>query len=255
MQGEDLFQKKMPTLDENNELTTDRMAPAGHGFLGFLEIIDIFEKDQRMVLTTIGNGEDLNSTPDLKIMDWMVSEGVPIVMMTTTKTEADKKGGQISLVKGNHAPYVTIVEKAQAELNNQLEYFEELGLRDGDRESLFNTNIVIINKFALRRLFKKYLSDISTEDFIQNIAPDVILNVKEQNGKKYTQLESALGSVVLNLDKYMRLNFNTSVVSFLNLNPQDRSRFFMPIKKRSDYDQLCEKFYVSEENFRLVPKS
>jgi hypothetical protein len=253
--GSDLFQQKMPTIGENGELTTERMAPAGHGFLGFLEIIDIFENDQEKILTTIGNGEDLNSTPDLKIMDWVAKNDIPIVMMTTTKTLADKKGGQISLVKGEHPTYVTIVEKAQAEATNQLQYFEELGLRAGDRESLFNTNIVIINKHALKEVFNRFLKDTSTEDFIQSIAPDVILNVKEQSGKKFTQLESALGSVILNLDKYMRLNFDQAVVSFLNLNVSDRTRFFMPIKKREDYEELHDNYVVDSEDFRLHRKS
>ena len=253
--GIDLFQKRMPTLTEDGELTHERMAPAGHGFLGFLEIIDIFENDQDKILTTIGNGEDLNSTPDLKIMDWIAKENIPVVMMTTTKTEVDKKGGQISLVKGEHPTYVTIIEKAQAESSKQLEYFEELGLREGDRDSLFNTNIVIINKFALKKIFNKYLRNISIDEFIKNIAPDVILNVKEQNGKNFTQLESALGSVMLNLDKYMRLKFNHPVVSFLNLNKSDRERFFMPIKKRQDYEELKNNYEVGAKDFRLYKKS
>ena len=253
--GIDLFQKRMPTLTEDGELTHERMAPAGHGFLGFLEIIDIFENDQDKILTTIGNGEDLNSTPDLKIMDWIAKEDIPVVMMTTTKTEVDKKGGQISLVKGEHPTYVTIIEKAQAESSKQLEYFEELGLREGDRDSLFNTNIVIINKFALKKIFNKYLRNISIDEFIKNIAPDVILNVKEQNGKNFTQLESALGSVMLNLDKYMRLKFNHPVVSFLNLNKSDRERFFMPIKKRQDYEELKNNYEVGAKDFRLYKKS
>ena len=136
-----------------------------------------------------------------------------------------------------------------------MEYFEELGLREGDRDSLFNTNIVIINKFALKKIFNKYLRNISIDEFIKNIAPDVILNVKEQNGKNFTQLESALGSVMLNLDKYMRLKFNHPVVSFLNLNKSDRERFFMPIKKRQDYEELKNNYEVGAKDFRLYKKS
>jgi hypothetical protein len=175
-------------------------------------------------------------------------------MLTTTKTLADKKGGQISIVTGAKE-HITIVEKAQAEESGQLEYFEALGLRSGDNESLFNTNIVIINKKALKEVFNKYICSMSADSFAEAFAPDVIKNIKEQDGEKFIQLESALGSVVLSLDKYFRDQFNQPVVSFLNLNHNDREKFFMPIKKRSDYDEIVEKFKIDPNNFQLIPKS
>lgn len=250
---EDLFQKKMPTFTQTGELTTQRLAPAGHGFIGVLKLLDIFQNDTDELIV-IGNGEDLNSTPDLKILDWVAKENIPAVMITTTKTINDKKGGQISIVKGDHPTYVSIIEKAQAQMTNQLGYFEQLGLRENDRIGLFNTNIVVINSKALKEIFNKTIKDQSIDDFLKNIAPDVIRNIKEQDGKKFTQLESALGSVMLNLDKYMRVNHNERIVSFLNLAESEREKFFMPIKKRSDYDEILEKFMVNEELFRVVTK-
>ena len=250
--GQTYFQKKMPTLDEAGELTQERLAPAGHGFVGFLEVLDVFQNESVNEVVAIGNGEDLSSTPDLKIINWVVENNIPVVMITTTKTDADKKGGQISIVKNEGTPdFVTIVEKAQAEAANQLAYFEELGLRASDRDSLFNTNIVVINKKALKEKFTENLKDMNAELFVQSFAPDVIKNIKEQDGKKFTQLESALGSVMLNLDQYFRLNHNTSVVSFLNLSPKEREMFFMPIKKREDYEEIKDSFIVDPETYRL----
>jgi hypothetical protein len=246
------FQNKMPTVDkETGLLTTDRLAPAGHGLIGHMEIINTYLNPESDEIVAIGNGEDLCSTPDDKIINWIVNENLPIVMITTTKTHADKKGGQISLVKGN-PDYVTIVEKAQAEASHQLAYFEELGLRPNDKESLFNTNIVVINKKALKEKFDLYLKDVPFESFIQAFAPDVICNEKVQDGRSFIQLESALGSVMLNLDQYFRRDFHSSLVSFLNLNPKERELFFMPIKKREDYDYLVSQFKVDGESFRLV---
>lgn len=250
--GKTYFQKKMQTLNESGELTSERLAPAGHGFVGFLEVLDVYSHDVANEVVAIGNGEDLSSTPDVKTINWVVENNIPIVMITTTKTEADKKGGQISIVKNPGSPdFVTIVEKAQAESAKQLAYFEELGLRANDRESLFNTNVVVINKKALKETFNECLKDITQEQFVKSFAPDVIRNVKEQDGKKFTQLESALGSVMLNLDQFFRKTYNKSLVSFLNYSPEDREQIFMPIKKREDYDQIKEKFSVSAE-FRLV---
>ncbi len=239
---ESINQLMMPTLNDVGEITFEREAPGGHAFLGFNELIELFEMGSiPNEITCIGNGEDLRSNPDQKILTWIVEEEVPIVMITTTKLEKDKKGGQIALVnKEDGSSYVTIVEKAQAEKANQLSYFEDLGLRVGDERSLFNTNIVLFNKKALKEKFNKYL-DVQKEDFYKILAPDLIKNVKEQNGKKFTQLEGAIGSTLLNLDKYFRLNHNQALVHFLNLAPENREKFFLPIKKRSDFDEIYDK--------------
>ena len=137
--------------------------------------------------------------------------------------------------------------------SGQLSYFEELGLRNDDREALFNTNIVVINETALREKFS-LLKDVDLKSFLQAIAPDVISNTKEQDGKKFIQLESALGSVMLNLDRHFREHFDTSIVSIVNVSPEDREGFFIPIKKREDYDRLTEEYVASTENYRVFKK-
>ena len=172
-------------------------------------------------------------------------------MITTSKTENDKKGGQISIVKSPTYNYVTIVEKAQAEESNQLHYFEELGLRSTDRPSLFNTNIVIINQAALKKRLLRF-PKMNDENFLNCFSPDVIKNIKAQGNKSFTQLESALGSVVLNLDRYFRENYQEKLIHFLNLTPADRTKFFLPIKSRKDYDDFCTNFIVSSDSIRLV---
>ena len=233
---DELFQLKMPTIAESGGISFDRIAPAGHAYLGFSEILKIFNKDEvENEILVIGNGEDIKSTPDAKILSWVADNDIPITMITTTKLEEDKKGGQLAIV--NEAkPYVAIVEKAQAEKANQLTYFEELGLREGDARSLFNTNIVVINKKALKEKLQE--ANISAGEIKTILSPDLIKNVKEQDGKKFTQLEGAIGSTVLNLDKYFRQNHNGQLISFLNLAPENRRRFFVPIKKREDFDQI-----------------
>jgi hypothetical protein len=235
----EINQLMMPTIDETKSITFDRVAPAGHAFLGFYEILELFRNDNTSnEILVIGNGEDLKSTPDNKILSWVAENNIPVAMITTTKLKKDKKGGQLAIVK-EAKPYVTIVEKAQAQRANQLELFEELGLRENDKRSLFNTNIVIINKKSLKEAFNKYLN-LSEEEFISIISPDLIKNIKEQDGNEFTQLEGALGSTIVHLDKYFRQNYETPLVSFLNLAPQNRESFFMPIKKREDFDGMYE---------------
>lgn len=237
-QEESIDQLMMPTIDNLGQITFEREAPAGHAFLGFYELMQIFSSSNiDSSVLCIGNGEDLKSNPDQKILNWMVDKEIPIAMITTTKLPKDKKGGQIALVKEEAFSYLTIIEKAQAQKANQLNYFEELGLREGDERSLFNTNIVLINKKVLKQKFNSNLK-ISIEDFSKIIAPELIKNTKEQNGKSFIQLEGAIGSTLLNLDKYFRLNFKENLVHFLNLAPENREKFFLPIKKRADFNEI-----------------
>ena len=102
---------------------------------------------------------------------------------------------------------------------------------------MFNTNVVLINKRVLKQRFKEFLI-ISSGEFEKIISPELIKNTKEQNGKSFVQLEGAIGSTLLNLDKYFRMNFNEGLVHFLNLAPENREKFFLPIKKRADFDEI-----------------
>jgi hypothetical protein len=231
----EIFQKKMKTLDSSGELTDKRLAPCGHGFVGVKFIYEILSRPKENLISSIGNGEDLKSTPDTKITSWMVENNIPVVMITTTKTQADKKGGQISIVD-DEVPYLSIVEKAQAESHGQLDYFEKLGLRKGDSESLFNTNIALFNHAALKDIFSAYESDDEIKKLLIDASPDLIKNKKED----FIQLESALGSVLLNLDRNARRKFGRRVVHFLNLDNDDRENFFRPLKKREDYEEVSQ---------------
>ena len=242
-----ITQYKMPTID-NGEPSFERLAPGGHGFLGFYLLMDLLENPvEHDQIIAIGNGEDLNSTPDLKILNWMEKTQTAICMITTDKTDRDKKGGQLAVVRGK-TPYLTIIEKAQAEQAGQVDYFTELGLRGEDDISLFNTNIVLINSKILSGL----LTGISESELSDIIAPDLIRNKKTQDGKEFIQLEGAIGSVMLNLDRYFREKHDRPLIRFLNLNPVERENFFIPIKKMEDFEDILSRYQYSKETGRFV---
>jgi hypothetical protein len=250
-----LIQTNVPTLGEDGELTRERQAPAGHGLFGYEILNAIFDESLRPnaknLICCIGNGEDLSSTPDKAVVNWMIKEEVPICMVTTTKTKNDMKGGQIALWdKGSEGVYLTIIEKAQAEEANQLELFSEIGLREGDKGAFFNTNLVLLNIDVL----VKKMSKLDKEELLEASLPDLILNKKEQDGKNFTQLEGAMGSVFLNLDKYWRKNFNTPLIHIMNVSKGNRTRFFSPIKSAFDYfmQYHSDRFTFNEETFHLV---
>jgi hypothetical protein len=182
-------------------------------------------------------------------------------MVTTTKTKIDIKGGQLALVKSDPV-YITMIEKAQADVTGQSELFEKLGLRPGDHEAFFNTNVVLVNYNVLGPKIKKLVEAIGETEFMQIIAPDLIQNWKKQVDKdgverQYLQLEGAMGSSVLNLDKYWREHFGEGLVHVLNVSAEKRTRFFSPIKSGFDFFMQIhsDKFGLDFETFRLVNKT
>ena len=108
----------------------------------------------------------------------------------------------------------------------------------------------MINEFALKEKLN-LLGDKSLDEFFAAISPDVISNKKEQNNKTFTQLESALGSVMLNLDRFFRSEYGEKIVSIVNVDVEDREDFFIPIKKRHDYDQILSGFIIDDKSYRL----
>lgn len=262
------FQAFNPTIDTDNRISFNRVAPGGHALFGIdalMAALDI-ENDcpqigeNQVLIGSIGNGEDLCSSPDQAIVRWMVEESVPLVMITTTKTRIDKKGGQISLVpEKNEGVFIDMVEKAQAESAGQLELFEKLGLRAGDNKALFNTNVVLINYNAFAPKLANLCQKLGRKQLIDVIMPHLIINGKKQIDednveRQYLQLEGALGSVILNLDKYWRKNFNEPLVTFLNIDVNNRTKFFLPIKTAFDYflQFHSDRFDFDFESYRPV---
>ncbi len=228
---ESVVQQKLPTI-KNGELTDERLAPAGHGFFGY-EVFKGPRPEGENLIACIGNGEDLSSTPDRAIVNWMLTENIPVVMVTTTKTKRDMKGGQIALKVEGDKTFLTIVEKAQAEQAGQLEYFEQLGLREDDEDAFFNTNLVLINFNAATG------HSVSLPDLIKNQKGD------------YMQLEGAMGSVLLNSDKLSRKE-NKKYVHILNVNKENRTKFFNPIKKMDDFDYIRSTSTLDERIFHFL---
>ncbi|OYZ13659.1 MAG: hypothetical protein B7Y39_17035 [Bdellovibrio sp. 28-41-41] len=227
----------IPTIGETGALTKERLAPAGHGLFAieavYATLKDNLPKTKKgeSLIGVIGNGEDLMSTPSSDIVGWMAKEQLPLVMVTTEKTALDKQGGQIAIgFNSKGQEYVTIVEKAQAETAvkkghpEQMDLFAALGLR---------ANV---------------------------IAPDLITNTKKQKGadgieKSFVQLEGAMGSVVLKLDRLYRETFNGQpLVHFLNIGKDHRTQYFAPIKSGFDFFMQfhSDRFIVDGHAFKIV---
>ena len=258
------IQSQQPTIDEKGELSLNRVGPGGHGFIAVNALLAAYYTEElpgsshKDLVSVIGNGEDLGSTPDPVMIGWMVNNKIPLAMLTTEKTEIDMKGGQIAIVN-DKTTYVTIVEKAQAEYAEQIDLFEKMGLRKGDKKSFFNTNVAIFNYDVLVPKLKKLIAEIGVEKFIEVITPDLIENVKKQTDKdgvirKYIQLEGAMGSSILNLDRFWRGHYGEALVHFINIDRKNRTRFFSPIKTPFDFFMqfFSDRFVFDEKTVRLI---
>ncbi|MFA7115503.1 MAG: UTP--glucose-1-phosphate uridylyltransferase, partial [Candidatus Omnitrophota bacterium] len=206
----------------------------------------------------------------------MARKRLPIVMITTTKTVIDKKGGQLGLQTygdtGVSKPQ--IMELAQAKSAGQGELFGELGLRGGDNRTLFNTNIALINYSVLQPFARALRGIIGDKLFGQIVTPDLIKNTKEQGGKEFIQLEGAMASALLNFNGFIAtLDINEEITReqreaikelmrehgierllyIVNISAQDRNKFFTPVKFAWDYWYFAytNHFKVNPNTYRL----
>ncbi len=253
------LQARLPTLDNCGELTLKRQAPGGHAFFAFESLLSAVEKKSlppakfKSLVSVIGNGEDLGSTPDGIVIGWVIDEKIPIAMITTEKTEIDLKGGQIVCQKNpNGITRVTILEQAQAKEAGQLEIFEK-------NHGLFNTNVATFNYEVLVPKLFRLRDKIGFEAFEKAIVPTLVSNKKSQKEEDgeiqvYEQLEGAMGSTLLNLDAAHRFAFNEPLVHFVNIERQNRTRFFSPVKTAFDFFMLfySDRFSLNQKTFRLT---
>ena len=119
-----IFQQKMPTLDVDGNLTERRKAPAGMVLSAFIKSLKHLKVSTKMKSAALETVRTLNSGANTKIISSMMENDWPVVMLTTTKTKSDKKGGQLGILQRGGVEYITIIEKAQASNLDSLDYLK-----------------------------------------------------------------------------------------------------------------------------------
>ncbi|MBU2102385.1 MAG: hypothetical protein KKF80_03230, partial [Candidatus Omnitrophica bacterium] len=179
-------------------------------------------------------------------------------MVSTTKTGIDFKGGQIGIefLADGKTRVRMLEEGSTKEDKKQLAIFHKMGLPGGKGqvgEQYFNTNIVLINYSLIALLLQDLLREVFQGDIekLQKIfAPDVIrpgIKKNKKDGKDYIQLEGPIGTALLNLHNYVATSDDPKVKEILerhnvekmlriiNVDTQNRTRFFTPIKFATDH--------------------
>ena len=263
------LQMPWPVLTEEKGFWNEHQAPAGHGLFAFDALLEALENPYipSKSVAVISNGEDLNAGADPAIVHFLLEKKCPLAMITTTKTKTDVKGGLLGLQALSNASQKTLwglslFEKAQADLAKQNELFSELGLREKEGEAYFNTNTVYINYDALVPAMKKLSQSFSREDIEQMLAPDLIKNQKSKKTslgqhQSFTQLEGAMGSVILNFNRHYQKHFGQNLLSIINIPPKLRTSFFCPIKKAFDLWELfhSDRFHFDTTTLSLKDKN
>ncbi|MCF7916827.1 MAG: UTP--glucose-1-phosphate uridylyltransferase [Candidatus Omnitrophica bacterium] len=265
-----IIQASLPTVDqESNQLTTKRVAPGGHGQLGSMALGEAAKakvSSEKNLIRAIYNGDGPNNFPDQKIIGFMAKNKIPIIMITSTKTPIDQKGGQIGLeLTEDQERRPQILELAQAEEQGQRDIFRKIGIKGFDQsvygqaeKQYFNTNIALINYSIISPFLKDLYQLIGPQKFSKIISPDLIKNQKIKNKKVYIQLEGALASTLLNLAGFIKTTRDkevkklikkhkiTNFLVIVNIDKKERTKFFTPIKYAWDFW-----FYAYSDHFRL----
>ena len=238
------MQSHIPTLDEAGQITFEREAPGGHALFAIDALRAAYKPELRprtpgkALISAISNGEDVGGTPDPIMVGWMMKEQIPIAIVTTEKTSMDVKGGLISLMKAPEGDVsLTIYETAQAKAAGQGKLYEKL-------QGSASTNLTLFNYDVLAPKIEKLVSEIGEDEFLKIIAPDLILNSKE----KFVQLEGAMGSTIMNLDRYWRKHYGQPLVHLVNVDKSNRTRFFSPVKSAFDYYMQFH-----SDRFKFIP--
>lgn len=253
-------QQFIPTIDESGEVSFSRMAPGGHALFAVEALRAAYREDLRpradgkILVSVISNGEDLSGSPDRLMVGHVARNRVPIALVTTEKTAVDRKGGVISLLRDEDGSIsLTVLETAQAEEAGQQSIFEGL-------QGAMNTNLAIFNYEVLVPLITREVAELGEEGFLRIISPDLITNVKEQRdadgvARRYRQLEGAMGSTLMNLDRHWRRRHGAPLVHLIHVDRMHRTEFFSPIKSAFDYFMQFHSDRFSFDSSTMRPRN
>lgn len=270
-----------PLKDKKTEKVIPALTFGSHGSIGVYIANQLVDKDRYQPpasglpkIISFSNGDGINNFLDETTARWMAAKKIPVVMVVTTKTGVDKKGGQIGVegttVTDKDGKFVKVdfsdgkvkvrmLERADANTNGQLEVFERNGLTGGVGkigQQAFNTNVIGVNEGVLAEILQRIYYEIllvqangdkqrAMEEFNSIVAPDLIA------GKDPIQLEGPIGTVFINLHNYIEStpqakdilnevvtgskNGNARLLTLVSTDFEERSIFFTPVKNTLDW--------------------
>jgi len=243
---------------KGGELRKDKTAPGGHGYAGRLILEEVRTSEVtpgRNKIHVIYNGDGPNNYVSPEMVGFVQEKKIAFAMVTTTRTNADRKSGCIgvkTICNGKQVP--AILEIAQV-AERQETLFSKLGV-DKDAEvdgfthevgtQYFNTNTVLMNEDLLREFLNLVHEAKGQKAYDAIVAPEAMIRTKTVNGEKLEYAEGALGSLVLRLNEevqtdpelqkiWKEVSGNSQFLQIINLDEVDRDQFFTPVKNAIDH--------------------
>jgi UTP--glucose-1-phosphate uridylyltransferase len=202
--------------------------PPGHGDLYTALLISgildaLLEKG--FCYAFVSNADNLGAVIDDTILGYFVKNGIPFLMETADRTEADKKGGHLARSKTGK---LILREIAQCP-DSDLDTFQNVS-----RHKYFNTNTLWMDLRAVKRLLTARNGVLG----LSMIRNRKTVNPRDPKSDSVYQLESAMGSAIELFEGARAVRV-----------PKSR---FAPVKTTSDLLGIRSDAYVLDQNYRLV---
>jgi len=173
----------------------------------------------------VSNSDNLGATMDLQILTHFVSTGAAFMMEVAARTDADKKGGHLAVLKESGG--LTLRESAQCPKE------DEKAFQDTSKYAYFNTNNLWVDLAQLAAAFDKFGGLLP----LPVMTNDKTVDPRDKKSQKVVQLETAMGAAISCFDNATAL-----------LIPRSR---FAPVKKCDDLIALRSDAYVLTPDFRI----
>jgi UDP-N-acetylglucosamine pyrophosphorylase len=202
--------------------------PPGHGdlypaMLGSGTLSKLLSEGYKYMF--VSNSDNLGATMDLSILTHFANTGAPFMMEVAARTDADKKGGHLAVLKETGG--LTLRESAQCPEE------DEKAFQDTSKYKYFNTNNLWVDLVQLQAAFEKH-GGLLPLPVMKN---DKTVDPRNKKSTKVVQLETAMGAAISCFEGATAL-----------LIPRSR---FAPVKKCDDLLALRSDAYVISKDFRI----
>jgi len=173
----------------------------------------------------VSNSDNLGATMDMKMLTYFADSGAPFMMEVATRTDADKKGGHLAIMKEGGG--LTLRESAQCPKE------DEKAFQDTARYKYFNTNNLWVDLEKLKETMETHSGTLPLPVMLN----DKTVDPRDKSSTKVIQLETAMGAAISCFKGAIAIQV-----------PRTR---FAPVKKCDDLLTLRSDAYVVTEDFRI----
>lgn len=202
--------------------------PPGHGDLylalrtsGLLDLL----LDSDIEYAFVSNSDNLGAVLDVSLLGYMATQHIPFILEVTQRTEADRKGGHLAVLRDGRLALREIAQCPPDEIDDFM---------DTQRYRFFNTNNLWVNL----RILSEHLDRAGGFFDLPLIVNRKLVNPGDSASPSILQLECAMGAAIQVFPGARAV-----------LVPRER---FSPVKTTDDLLALWSDAYVVQPNGQVV---